>query len=204
MLNIPAELIAEKNKLFSGGAFLELLEVQISELSETLRVVNNNEDITYNGYTWEKFKFEPGDFKESQEGETPNIVVKVTNVLRVTQNKVEETEDGLVGDAVIYRMVHSEHLDKVPAITLYFEIVKIEFDIIWAHFYLGAENFFLRRFPLHVYSRNICRYEVFKDTGCGYSGAETACNRTFARCIELSNQLRFGNCPGTPGGLFDV
>ena len=204
MLLIPSELIAEKNKLFASGAFLELLEIQMSELSETLRIVNNNEDITYNGYTWQRFQFEPGDFKESQEGETPRVEIKVSNVLRVTQGYIEQTEEGLVGDTVIYRMIHSDHPDKAPAIIVWFQVLNVVCDEVWAVFTLGAENFFLNRFPLHVYKRNICRYEVFKSSRCGYSGAETSCARTFARCIELGNQARFGGQPGIPGGFFDV
>jgi len=122
----------------------------------------------------------------------------------VTQGYIEQTEDGLIGDTVVYRLIHSEHLDQDPAITQYFEVQKVECDELWAHFTLGAENFFLSRFPLHAYSKNICRYEVFKGTACGYSGAETTCNRTFARCIELGNQERFGGQPGLPGGFFEV
>ena len=204
MLTIPSELIAEKNKLFASGAFLELLEIQMSELSETLRVVNNNEDVIWDGQTWQKFQFEPEDFSESQEGETSRVGIKVSNVLRVTQGYIEQTDDGLIGDTVIYRLIHSEHLDKAAAITINSTIQKGECDELWAHFTLGAENFFLNRFPLHAYSKNICRYKVFKGTACGYSGSETTCNRTFARCVELGNQLRFGNCPGLPGGFFDV
>lgn len=207
MLIIPSELIAEKNKLFltdEEGSFLELLEIQMSEISEIMRIVNNNEDVVYGGHTWQKFQFEPEDFSESQEGETSRVGIKVGNVLRVTQGYIEETDNGLIGDTVVYRLIHSDHLDKDPAITQYFEIQKVECDELWAHFTLGAENFFLNRFPLHAYSKNICRYEVFKSTACGYSGAETACNRTFARCIELSNQQRFGGQPGLPGGFFDV
>ena len=204
MLSIPSELIAEKNKLFASGAFLELLEIQMSELSETLRIVNNNEDIIYNGYTWQKFQFEPADFSESQEGETSRIVVKVSNVLRVTQGYIEQTDDGLIGDTVVYRLIHSQHLDVAAAITQYFTVQKVECDELWAHFTLGAENFFLNRFPLHTHSKNICRYEEFGGTACGYSGSETECNRTFARCIELGNQARFGGQPGLPGGFFDV
>lgn len=36
---------------------------------------------------------------------------------------------------------------------------------------------------------------VFKDTTCGYSGAETQCDRTYDRCIELINEARFGGHP---------
>jgi phage-related protein len=37
-----------------------------------------------------------------------------------------------------------------------------------------------------------CRYRRFKGPRCGYTGPETTCDRSFARCTELSNTQRFG------------
>lgn len=37
-----------------------------------------------------------------------------------------------------------------------------------------------------------CRWKVFTGSECGYSGAETWCDRTYARCTELSNTANFG------------
>jgi len=37
-----------------------------------------------------------------------------------------------------------------------------------------------------------CRWKIFKGTECGYAGAETECDRSYARCDELSNTDNFG------------
>lgn len=37
-----------------------------------------------------------------------------------------------------------------------------------------------------------CRWRVFKGTECGYAGGETVCDRSYARCLELSNEDNFG------------
>jgi len=37
-----------------------------------------------------------------------------------------------------------------------------------------------------------CRWKVFKGTECGYSGAATWCDRTYARCQALGNTGNFG------------
>ena len=207
-LTIPSSLIAEKNKLFSGGAFLELLQVTMSELSQTLRIVNNNEDITWNSQTWQKFQFQAGSFNESNEGEAPQISVKVSNVLRAVQGYVESADKGLVGDSVIYYLIHSDNLSETtPVITQNFTILGVTCDENWVDFLLGAENFFLRAFPTNLYKRKICRYKTpdgFKGTRCGYSGAETTCDRKFSTCIGYGNQERFGGQPSIPGGFFDV
>ena len=207
-LNIPSSLIAEKNKLFSGGAFLELLKIVMSENSQTLRIVNNNEDVIWDGQTWQKFQFQAGDFSESNEGETPQVTVKVSNILRAVQGHVENTDKGLVGDVVSYYLIHSDNLlENTPVISQNFTILGVKCDENWVEFLLGAENFFLRAFPINMYKRMICRYKSpdgFKGIRCGYSGGESLCDRTFSTCISYGNQARFGGQPSIPGGFFDV
>ena len=43
-----------------------------------------------------------------------------------------------------------------------------------------------------------CRWKVFKGTECGYSGGETWCDRTYARCLVLGNTDNFGGCRWLP------
>ncbi len=159
MLSIPAALITEKNKLYATGAFLELLEVQMSS-GTTLRVVNNNDDIVWNGYTWSKFRFEGGNQEESSDGEAASVEVKVSNVGRVLQGYLEASSTGLIGDTLIYRLIHSDNLtETTPAISGTFSIVDIEATDEWVTFSLGCENFFINRFPRNTYRRNVCRWQ---------------------------------------------
>jgi len=37
-----------------------------------------------------------------------------------------------------------------------------------------------------------CRWKQFKSTECNYAGASTWCDRTYARCVVLSNSTNFG------------
>lgn len=201
---LPSSLIAEKNKLYSVGSFLELLEIQLTENGTTLRLVNNNEDIIWGGYTWTAFLFFPGDFEESVEGENNTLDIRVSNVARVIEGYIETATNGLIGDTTIYRLISSENLTEQAALTATFQILAVECDDIWCSFTLGLENFFFKRFPLHQYRRNICRYETFKGEECGYVGAETTCDRLFYTCISYGNVIRFGGQPGIPGGLFSA
>ena len=43
--------------------------------------------------------------------------------------------------------------------------------------------------------RASCQVRRFKDSRCGYSGNETSCDRTFARCKELGNEENFRGFP---------
>jgi hypothetical protein len=51
---------------------------------------------------------------------------------------------------------------------------------------------------LKVLQQVTCRFQGingFKGPNCGYSGAETVCNYTAARCTALGNYARFGGYP---------
>lgn len=48
--------------------------------------------------------------------------------------------------------------------------------------------------PVMRYRPN-CQVRRFKDSRCGYSGAATSCDRTFASCKALSNQSNFAGFP---------
>ena len=37
-----------------------------------------------------------------------------------------------------------------------------------------------------------CRWKEFKSTECDYAGASTWCDRTYAKCLNLSNSTNFG------------
>jgi phage-related protein len=204
MLSIPAELIAKKNALYQSGAVIELLEIQISESAQTLRLTSNDEDVEWSGYTWTRFPFRGGEVSESSDGDLPRLDVQVSNVSRVMQGYIEQTENGLVGDTVIYRLVHSNHLDQDPYLTETFEIVGTRCDVVWVTFTLGAENFLFRRFPLNTFKRNVCRWRQFKGTQCGYMGAATTCDRKLSTCIGYANEARYGGFPGLLDGFFDV
>lgn len=204
MLSLPSDLIAEKNKLYSTGSFIELIEIQSTTLGSTIYLANNNEDTTWNGRTWQRFRFESGEFSESDEGETQAVRINVSNISRIVQGYVEQTSNGLIGDIIVYRLIHKDHPTSDAAIENTFTILDCQCNDMWVTFTLGMQNFYLQRFPAHVFSRKICRYEVFKNTACGYSGASTSCNRTFETCISLSNSSRFGGQPAIPGGVFDV
>jgi len=205
VLTIPADIILQKNKLFSGYAFFELLEWQVSELSQTVRLVNNNEDVSWGGYTWTKFYFEGGGESDTGGDSSVELTVNVSAVDRVIQGYLEQLTNGGVGDTAIYRRVHSNYLNLAAAITSSYEILDIDAgpDNEWVVFNLGQENFFLSQFPANVFRRYICRYMPWMTDVCPYTDSST-CNRTFGRCITLGQTSVFGGQPGIPGGAFNV
>lgn len=229
-LNIPAELIVEKNKLYPGesghvvgfplpaqlnalmiaqtsdspsvGTFLELLETQLLN-GQTLRIANNNEDVSWGGYTWTRFRFEGGDQSDGDDGESKSVTVRVSNLAGTVQSEIETASNCLIGDMAIYRLIHTKHPDRAPAIVGHFDIMEAEAGDEWITFELGVENFYLNAFPRNTYRRNVCRYQPHQTDVCGYA-AGSSCDRSLATCITLGRAAVFGGQPGIPGGVWIV
>ena len=209
LLDIPAELILEKNQLLHSGPIVELVEIQASELGQTLRYTSNNKPITWGGEIWNVFPFQSGDSEATSDGKTTQIQIKITNARGILQNLIEQTTKLLMGDVFIYRLVHADHLDLDPFIEETFEIVNTEWDPLWVTITIGTENWLMRRFPLNTFRYNVCRWKFRDSEGtvspqCGYTGTDATCGRSLADCIAKDNAPRFGAFPSLQGGYFDV
>ena len=196
MLDLSAVAKLEKNKVSSTGAWLVLFEIQFQ--GATIRLVSNNENVTWGGEEWIAFPVELGEVTEDSKGELPQLTLKVSNITRSMQQYVEQYAGGT--DAiVILRVVHSEHLDMAtPEIEEYFQIKKTNTDAHWVTFTLGPDYTMTQRIPANKYMKNFCPFK-FKGIECGYTGPGMECNKTLGRCRELGNSVRFGGEPGIPG-----
>lgn len=192
--------ILEKNKIASAEAFLIFLEIIIPGLAEHIRVVLNNEDVVWNSQTWVAFPFELEEVTESKT-ELPSLNIKVSNVNRVMNSYVEHA-NGATGSMVILRVVNSANLaSDTPDVEETFSVQQITVDVNYATIKLGADAATTLRRPFWAYSCRNCRWK-FKSVQCGYSGAETVCNKTLSRCKALSNTNRWGGQVGITGKLY--
>lgn len=199
MITLPAALIPEKNSLGQANPWLVLLEIAFQ--GETIRLVRNEEDITWNGYTWTRFPFEIDSMGESKRGEVPSVSLRVSNINRAVQAIIEQYDGGIDADVVL-RVIHAGHLaETTPALRLDYTVTHARADAREVVFMLGASNLFRLQFPRSRCLKNFCRWR-FKASECGYVGAETACDKTLTRCREIGNSSRFGGFPGVGfGGL---
>ena len=203
MLTIPADIILEKNKLYSSEAFVELLEWQ--KTGGTVRIANYNENITWGGYTWTRFRFDGGGEQDTGGDSAETITIKVSAIDKVIQRYLESLTNGGIGDTVIYRRVHTSDLTLGAALSATFEIVDVDAgpSSEWVTFTLGQENFFLSQFPANVFRRNVCRYRPSMTAVCPYVN-NALCDRTFSDCVYFGQQAVFGGQPGIPGGAFNL
>ena len=68
MLNLSTVAALEKNKLHSDGVWFVLLDIVVPELSQTIRIVRNTEDVVWNGNTYIDFPFELGNLTDDAKG----------------------------------------------------------------------------------------------------------------------------------------
>jgi len=201
-LILSSDILREKNKLEDGGVFIVLLDLDVPGLDDHIRVTSDNVSTTWNGNEYVPFPFEIDEITDNSKGEIPQVQLRISNVTRAIEAYIQEydnycKENGYSPITVTISVVHSEHLNETePIVEHAFELKQPSTSSMWATFTLGAVNLFTRRFPIYRMQKNRCRYKTFKGTLCGYSGSETSCDRTLARCRELGNSARFGGFPG--------
>ena len=195
-IDISSDGITEKNKLNSDDVWLVLLKVEYPGEDPGYCCLNN-EQITWNSLTWLPVIFSLSGMSETKEAEIPMVTLTVTDLARSLLPFIEEQGGGIGAMVTIY-IVHSAHLDNAtPEFEEEMEVidtsVKNNYKITIK---LGAENLMKSRCPQNRYLKNHCRYDGLDDDRCGYSGAETECDRTFTRCKELGREIYYGGQPG--------
>lgn len=192
MLSISAVSRAEKNKLSTDSVFLIMLEIQLPSI---VRLVYNNEDVTWKGNVWQAFPMKLGEASEESNGSDPNLSVQVDNVAQGMTYYVEEA-GGAVGTSVILRVVNSENLPNGEAdLEEYYVVTECKVTEQWVTFTLGNEYSARTRRPLYRYMKNNCPF-TYKGLRCGYSGSSGSCNHTLQDCRSHGNSKRFGGFPG--------
>lgn len=191
--------ILEKNKLASDSPFLILIQMDVDGIDEPIRLVRNNEDITWNGQLWQRF---PIDFdKISEDGkEIPSVALKMSNVQGMIQAYVQQYK-GFCDCPVKLMIVHASHLDNpIPELEFDFVITQTKYDEQWVSFTIGASEDHKFRFPFWRYYTNFCPYH-YKDIQCGYAGSADPCDGTLNSCRI---PVRFGGEPGIQSGTTTV
>ncbi len=155
-------------------------------------------DVVFDGVTYEKFPVTHDAITENVKGEIDTVKVQVSNVSRLIESYLQTYD--LRGLRLSVKQVWANLLDDPDCfiefsnyIDSYVSNVK---DVVFS--LMSKFDVLDVIVPGRVFLRNMCQWE-FKSTECGYSGAETTCNKTRQRCKELVNGPRFGGYPSVPG-----
>lgn len=190
----------EKNKLNSNSVWLTMLEITIPSVPETLRIVNNNEDVTWNSQTWLKFPFELDEISQSSNAEISQFQIKVGNVKNIIGQYIRQYDafvkvNGFTAITVVLYIVNSKDLANPTAVySTNLILTTSSLNHLEVSFTVSARDLYRARTPQTRMFPNSCRFK-FKSTLCGYVGAETSCNKTLSRCRQLLNSKRYGGFP---------
>lgn len=166
---------------------------------EVLRFVGNDtEDLVFEGNLYKAASIDRGEIKTSTDGETESVTLTMSNkwlewaqYFAARGNKcnnrrcvIEEVFTDLLEEGAVWQFEGILNSPKMSASQFEIEVVRHLGDY-------SAES------PNMTYDPN-CQYRMFKDARCGYTGAETTCDKTMSRCKELGNVTRFGGHPSVP------
>lgn len=197
---IPISTVVEKNRLSSDVPFLICLDITVIDpltqsTVETLRIVKNTENFTYNGNTYTAANFSI-DFK-SEGSSQPTIQLGIVDHSRLVQAKMQSYGGG-VGFKVTVTVVNAGAPAAPAEIVEFFEVVAASATDYVATFTLGAESGLARIFPRRRQMRDFCSWR-YKSTECGYAGAMGSCDLTLNGpngCVAHANAQHFGGFPG--------
>jgi len=198
--HLSVATVLDKNRIASGFVFLSMLEIDVidpvtNSYVETLRMVNNNENIVYQGETYLKSAFDLEVKVES--GSMPEIDLNCVDYTLYIQEQMQ-AYGGAVGFEVRVMLVNSGNLTQSPEINETFKVISSSANNYSVTLKLGADNPLVHRFPSRFQFRDRCQWQ-YKSAECGYVGATTTCDFSLGDsngCITHSNSLNFGGFPG--------
>lgn len=205
MHNIKLVTAVDKNKLASDKTFLVALVVDIKNYQgttvETLRVVNNNEDVIFEGQTFIAYPFSMDINYEA--GSQPTVSLTAQDVSRALMQRMQQY-NGAVGSTVTMLAIHEDNLNGPAEITQAFEVISTssaDYTVTWT---LGTINLLDVQFPGRKQRRDRCQW-VYKGPDCGYTGALATCDFTLNGpngCQTHNRVSRFGGFPGLNSGRY--
>lgn len=200
--------IEEKNKLATDSIFLPCLSITIPGLTDPVRVVRDNQNLTWAGHTWIAFPFEIDEIGDNSKGEIPQVNIMVCNISRAIEAYLQEYDTycktyGFAPITVDLYVINTKAVTAnpncAPEVEHSFILKQPKTDSKWATFTLGASNVYTMRVPPGRILKNTCRFK-FKDSRCGYTGSGATCTKTLTACRAYGNSVRYGGFPGTGTG----
>lgn len=196
--HLSVATVVEKNRIDSEYPFLACLEIDVSTTTgtyvETLYLVNNPEDIVYNGNTYIAFPFELDVKMEA--GQEPNVTVTIEDITGAVKQRMNDYGGG-VGFEVRIMAISTVDLTLPPEIVETFSVRDSSVEDYSVKWVLSSEMHLLVNFPPRRQLRDRCPW-AYKSIECGYSGGLTSCDYTLQGvngCSAHFNEINFGGFP---------
>jgi|LGOV01.1.fsa_nt_gb lambda family phage minor tail protein L len=195
---LSTQTTADINNLSTDAVFLHLLEISMPNQA-SVYIVNNTENITWNGNEYLMFPFDFEDLSESSTASVPQWTMRISNVNRVMERHLQEYDrylklNGIEGNEITctIRLVNSKELENTEPITEYESVLsQPSTDARFATFKLSAKSPYNHNFPTRKILKNFCGFK-FKGLICKYNGDAEFCDKTLVNCRTYGNSHRFG------------
>lgn len=196
--------VLEKNQIASSTPFLIVLDVTVVDPAtgsgvETLRLVRNTEDITWNGQVYTAAQFDI-DLKE-ESGAQSQVTLSVVDHTKALLQRLENYGGG-VGFRVTLSVIVGDTATMAtakPEVQFFFEITGASASEYSVSFTLGAENPLTKLFPRRLQVKNFCAWKYKDPSTCKYAGGMASCSFTLEGdngCKAHNNDINFGAFPG--------
>jgi lambda family phage minor tail protein L len=202
MKSLPANIILEKNKLHTPYPWIVLIEITLTD-DTVLRYAKNTANVTFGGNVYTAMNFDIEPTQQTSKGEIPTVTLRVSNITRLLQPYLEDL-DGGIGSTVKVTVVNTNLLaESYSELEMTFDVLACNATARWASFILGSPSPLRQRFPLYRFIAEHCRWQ-FEGAECGYVGAESSCDRTYADCVTRENTEHFGGFMGMKSGGIEI
>lgn len=199
-------IAVEKNKIATQNAFVALLEITINNTASTKKYYcNNNENLTYDGDTYEASSFDLTIVSENVKGEIPSLELNIQNVDRILGGIIDAADGGL-GSSVVVSVVEVDATTKgcTLAFSKEYEVMFVEMGGASLTVTLGVPNLLRQFFPFYKYIAEHCEWR-FKWHECKYE--DTSASRVTVGGVNYicitSHTSTTNNAPtGINGGSF--
>ncbi len=173
------------------------------DMSYTFRLARNTENIAFNDFDYTAFNFELEAIQSANTGQTPQLTLKIANVNQLLRPVLSLYKGGQKSFAKLY-LVHADNLALGPTeLTWDFNIDSPILTNEFLTVSLTSDNPLTKRFPQIPYLSVYCPW-YFTGAECGYTGAETTCNRTYQDCAGRGNVANFGGFIGLQGDYLRI
>jgi phage-related protein len=207
MLTLSSIVIDQKNDLGSTEAILVAIDLAIPSITEPIRLVRNNENITWRGSEYQAFPFSIDEISETATNEVPSVAITLANASRAIEKYIVEYDIWLKENAhqpivvTIHVLSTADLANTSSILSSTFEISSFSSNAESVTFNLTQKNLYIKAFPPHKITRK-CHFK-FGSTECGVITGGT-CNKTLANCRSHNNSVRFGGYPSVGGKLDKV
>jgi phage-related protein len=201
MPSIPDDLKAISNDLEPQGATVTLMRIDLPNGSESILLTTNNEDLTFNGDTYQAFSFAIGSDEQNADGNAGETQIVIANRDGEWDDIMNSTE-GLTDSQVTLHFGNTLYI-ATPANWL-------TTTLIISNATESDQSIVLSIVPVHLFSvttpqvlveRDACPHTYKDPVTCRYAGNLPTCDQTFwgdNGCLAHDNEANFGGSPSIP------